>query len=40
MTAQFNPEVRALYEDIIKRNVVPRDNFDYMPQRYGGGRVR
>ena len=40
MTAQFNPEVRALYEDIIKRNVVPRDEFDYMPQRYGGGRVR
>jgi hypothetical protein len=40
MTAQFNPEVRALYEDIIKRNVVPRDNYDYMPQRYGGGRVR
>jgi len=42
MTAQFNPEVRNLYEEIIKRNVVrnPRDNFDYMPQRYGGGRVR
>lgn len=40
MTAQFNPEVRALYEDIIKRNVVPRDEFDYMPQRYGGGRLR
>jgi hypothetical protein len=40
MTAQFNPEVRALYEDIIKRNVVPRDKFDYMPQRYGGGRLR
>ena len=40
MTAQFNPDVRALYEDIIKRNVVRRDNFDYMPQRYGGGRVR
>jgi len=40
MTAQFNPDVRALYEDIIKRNVVPRDEFDYMPQRYGGGRVR
>jgi len=42
MTAQFNPDVRALYEEIIKRNVVhnPRDNFDYMPQRYGGGRVR
>jgi hypothetical protein len=40
MTAQFNPEVRALYENIIKRNVVPRDEFDYMPQRYGGGRLR
>ena len=42
MTAQFNPEVRNLYEEIIKRNVVrnPRDNFEYMPQRYGGGRVR
>lgn len=40
MTAQFNPEVRDLYEEIIKRNVVPRDEFDYMPQRYGGGRVR
>jgi len=40
MTAQFNPEVRALYEDIIKRNVIPRDEFDYMPQRYGGGRLR
>jgi len=42
MTVQFNPDVRALYEEIIKRNVVhnPRDNFDYMPQRYGGGRVR
>jgi len=40
MTAQFNPDVRALYEDIIKRNVIPRDDFDYIPQRYGGGRVR
>ena len=40
MTAQFNPDVRALYEDIIKRNVIPIDNFDYMPQRYGGGRLR
>ena len=40
MTAQFNPDVRALYEDIIKRNVIPRDEFDYIPQRYGGGRVR
>lgn len=40
MTAQFNPDVRALYEDIIKRNVIPRDEFDYMPQRYGAGRVR
>lgn len=42
MTAQFNPEVRNLYEEIIKRNVVrnPRDNFEYMPERYGGGRVR
>lgn len=42
MTAQFNPEVRSLYEEIVKRNIVhnPRDNFDYMPQRYGGGRVR
>jgi hypothetical protein len=40
MSAQFNPDVRALYEDIIKRNVIPRDNFDYMPQRYGGGRLR
>jgi hypothetical protein len=39
MTAQFNPEVRALYENIIKRNVIPRDEFDYMP-RYGGGRLR
>ena len=40
MTAQFNPDVRALYENIIKRNVIPRDEFDYMPPRYGGGRVR
>lgn len=42
MSAQFNPDVRALYEDIIKRNIVhnPRDNFEYMPQRYGSGRVR
>ena len=42
MTVQFNPDVRALYEEIIKRNVVhnPRDEFEYMPERYGGGRVR
>ena len=40
MTAQFNPDVRYLYENIIKRNVIPRDEFDYMPQRYGAGRVR
>ena len=42
MTAQFNPDVRDLYEEIVKRNVIhnPRDNFDYMPERYGGSRVR
>jgi hypothetical protein len=40
MTVQFNPDVRALYEDIIKRNVIHSDNFEYMPQRYGGARVR
>jgi len=46
MTAQFNPEVRDLYERIIKRNVIdnPRDQFEYLPERYGslvgGGRVR
>lgn len=42
MTAQFNPDVRALYEEIVKRNVVhnPRDEFEYMPERYGGARVR
>jgi hypothetical protein len=39
MTAQFNPEVRALYDEIIRRNA-NRDNFEYMPPRYGGGRVR
>jgi len=42
MTAQFNPNVRALYEDIVKRNVVrnPRNTFEYIPERYGSGRVR
>jgi hypothetical protein len=40
MTAQFNPKVRALYENIISQNVIPRDQFEYMPQRYGGGRIR
>jgi hypothetical protein len=39
MTAQFNPEVRALYDEIIRRNA-NRDNFEYMPPRYGGGRIR
>jgi hypothetical protein len=42
MTVQLNPEVRALYEEIVKRNVIdnPRDQFQYMPERYGGSRVR
>jgi hypothetical protein len=51
MTAQFNPDVRNLYEKIVKKNVVhnPRDKFEYLPERYGaevpqrligGGRVR
>ena len=39
MTAQFNPQVRALYDEIIKRNA-NSDTFEYMPPRYGGGRVR
>jgi hypothetical protein len=39
MTAQFNPEVRALYDEIIRRNA-NRDNFEYLPARYGGKRVR
>lgn len=42
MTVQLNPDVRDLYEEIVKRNVIhnPRDNFNYMPERYGGSRVR
>ena len=51
MTAQFNPDVRNLYEGIVKKNVVhnARDTFEYLPERYGpevpqrligGGRVR
>jgi hypothetical protein len=51
MTAQFNPDVRNLYESIVKKNIArnPRDNFEYLPERYGpevpqrligGGRVR
>ena len=39
MTVQFNPEVRAMYDKIIKRNA-NRNTFEYLPARYGGGRVR
>jgi hypothetical protein len=51
MSAQFNPDVRNLYESIVKKNITrnPRENFEYLPERYGpevpqrligGGRVR
>ena len=47
-TVKFNANVRNLFKNILKKNIIdnPNDNWDYLPPRYGqplrigGKRVR